>query len=110
MEAMHSEIGRLEVDGRSVPIVLDAAAGRVEADAGGHVAFIALRRHGTELAAVHTEVPAALRGKRVGDALAAALLDHARREHLLVQPYCPFVAAFIGRHPEYADLVDPNFQ
>jgi predicted GNAT family acetyltransferase len=28
---------------------------------------------------------------------------------LTVKPYCPFVAGYIRRHTEYADLVDPEF-
>ena len=33
------------------------------------------------------------------------LVDSARARGLSVVPLCPFVAAFIRRHPEYADLV-----
>ena len=103
------EIARVDVDGRPVPVMLDLAAGRVEMDVAGHLALIAVRQQGTQLAAVHTEVPAALRGKGIGDIMARALLDYIRREGLTVLPYCPFVAAYIKRHRDYADLVDPSF-
>ena len=38
-----------------------------------------------------------------------ALLDYARRSSLTVKPYCPFVAKYIARNPEYKDLIDPAF-
>ena len=56
---------------------------------------------------IHTEVPPELRGRRLADALARAALDHARQHGLAVRPLCPFVQAFVKRHPEYADLVAP---
>jgi uncharacterized protein len=106
---MRTEVTRVTVDGKELPITIDLAGGRVELDVAGHVASIAVRMEGKHLAAVHTEVPAALRGKRIGDELARALLEYARRQGLLVLPYCPFVAAFIKRHAEYAALVAPGF-
>lgn len=106
---MSTEIARVDVDGRPVPVILDLAAGRVEMTVADHLALIAIRQQGTRFAAVHTEVPAALRGKGIGDIMARALLDYIRREGLTVLPYCPFVAAYIKRHHDYADLVDPSF-
>lgn len=49
----------------------------------------------------HTEVPEAFRGRGYGDLLARTALDYAQEHSLKVQPLCPFVRAFIDRHPEY---------
>ena len=46
-----------------------------------------------------------MEGKGIGTALARAGLDHARDEGLVVKPMCPFVAAFVKRHPEYEPLL-----
>jgi uncharacterized protein len=73
--------------------------------AGGAVAFAAYALHGREIVFTHTEVPAALEGHGVGSRLARAALDDARRRGLAVVPRCPFIAAYIRRHPEYRDLV-----
>jgi uncharacterized protein len=35
-------------------------------------------------------------------------LDDLRARGLALVPLCPFVADFITRHPEYADLVTPD--
>ncbi|HZI98107.1 MAG TPA: GNAT family N-acetyltransferase [Actinomycetales bacterium] len=53
----------------------------------------------------HTEVDDAYEGRGVGSALVRGALDAARAQGLPVLPLCPFVKAYIARHPEYADLV-----
>jgi len=54
---------------------------------------------------LHTEVPPSMLDLGMGAKLARTALDFARREKLSVNPVCPFVAKYIERHPEYADLV-----
>ncbi|MFC3998164.1 GNAT family N-acetyltransferase [Nocardiopsis sediminis] len=53
----------------------------------------------------HTEVPPSYAGQGVGGALVRGALDDVRDRGLAVLPLCPFVKAWIGRHPDYADLV-----
>ncbi len=53
----------------------------------------------------HTEVNREYEGHGVGSALAEAGLDYARAEGLSVLPVCPFIAGWISRHPDYADLL-----
>ena len=78
---------------------------RFELDTDGHVAFSNYRRDGDTLTVLHTEVPAALNGRGIGSALVCGLLDLARGQGSKIRPLCPFVAAYIARHPEYADLL-----
>lgn len=53
----------------------------------------------------HTEVDASYQGKGVGSDLVRAALDQVRERGEQVVPRCPFIAAYIDRHPQYADLV-----
>lgn len=53
----------------------------------------------------HTEVFDRYEGKGFGSALAKGSLDHVRETDLKVLPLCPFIKAYIARHPAYADLV-----
>ena len=54
----------------------------------------------------HTEVDDAYEGQGVGSALARGALDDVRKEgSRKVLPLCPFIKAWIEKHPDYADLV-----
>ena len=53
----------------------------------------------------HTSVPPALRGRGIASRLAAHALRYALDKGLTVIPSCPFVAAFIRKHPEYAAVL-----
>jgi predicted GNAT family acetyltransferase len=53
----------------------------------------------------HTVVDPAFGGQGVGSTLARGVLDDSRAQGLRVVPQCPFIHAFIDKHPEYADLV-----
>ena len=71
----------------------------------GERAVAAYQREGDTIVFTHTMVPPAIEGRGVGSKLVRAALDAARDRHLTVVPQCPFVAAYIERHPEYRDLV-----
>ncbi|HKM62172.1 MAG TPA: GNAT family N-acetyltransferase [Acidisphaera sp.] len=83
----------------------NTARGRYEMDVDGDVAFVTYETKPDRLILVHTEVPRALEGRGIGSALARAVLDDIRRRGLRVEPRCPFIAAFIARHSDFADLV-----
>ena len=83
----------------------DRAAGRFELHVDGQVAFLTYRRSGGNISLDHTEVPESLRGRGIADRLARAALESARSEGLAVVPVCPFVKAYIRRHPEYRSMV-----
>jgi predicted GNAT family acetyltransferase len=54
----------------------------------------------------HTEVDDDYEGRGVGSALARGALDEARAAGRRIVALCPFIFAYISRHPEYADLID----
>ena len=54
----------------------------------------------------HTEVFDAFEGHGIGSALARGALDDVRRSGRRLVALCPFIAAYVARHDEYADLVD----
>lgn len=51
----------------------------------------------------HTEVPPQWEGKGVGSALISKTLDFIKESGLKMAPLCPFVAAYLKRHPERAE-------
>jgi predicted GNAT family acetyltransferase len=80
---------------------------RYEATVDGELAGFAAYRdvRGTRVF-THAEVRDAYEGKGVGSALARGALDDVRTASRSLVALCPFIAAFIDRHGEYADLVD----
>jgi hypothetical protein len=54
---------------------------------------------------MHTETPVAARGRGLASQLVAGVLDEMRRRGLKIVPRCPFVSAYLAKHPEYRDLV-----
>lgn len=78
----------------------DPHAGRFEALVEGHRCFTAYERRDGVMTLPHTEVPAPVAGRGIGEALVDAALAHARDEGLRVDPRCSFVRAYMERHPE----------
>ncbi len=92
----------------------NAARGRFELQLAGGTAFLdyQYRDDGPAGAApgrvrvlTHAEVPVALRGAGVGAQLVGGALDLVRARAEKVVPRCPYVALFIRRHAQYADLL-----
>ena len=58
----------------------------------------------------HTEILPGNEQQGLGSILVRQALDDMRARGTTVIPSCPFTAAFIQRHPEYADVVDPSLR
>jgi len=79
--------------------------GRFELEQDGHVAAAYYDLAGNIITFTHTEVPDELGGKGVGSRLVKGALDQVRARGLKVVARCPFVKAYIEKHPDYGDLV-----
>jgi uncharacterized protein len=58
----------------------------------------------------HTEVPEEHEGKGIGTALIRFALEAARELDLRVIPVCPFFAAYMKKHAEVQDLLEPAWR
>jgi predicted GNAT family acetyltransferase len=104
-DAGESEERRRKVNEGSQPEVQhETEKNRFAVHVEGETAVLSYERSEDEVVYTHTEVPSALEGKGIGSRLVRAGLDWARAEGLRVVPVCDFVAGYIERHPEYADL------
>ena len=89
-----------------VAIENNEAAHRFEARFPEGIAQLRYRYDGGgTLVLVHTEVPPVLRHRGIATRLAGAALAFARDRRFEVVPQCPFVAAYITEHPEFASLI-----
>lgn len=71
----------------------------------GHRAVAAYQLEDDTIVFTHTVVPKAIEGRGVASKLIRGALDQVRDRGLKVIPQCPFVAAYIKRHPDVQDLL-----
>lgn len=84
----------------------DADSRRFSTRLEGHEAELVYSLRDGRMVIEHTGVPEAIGGRGIAAALVKAALDHARTQRWRVVPACSYSAAYVQRHPEYADLVD----
>ncbi|MFK4731443.1 GNAT family N-acetyltransferase [Agromyces mediolanus] len=85
-----------------------AERSRYEIRSGGAVAGFAIyRREGGRTTFTHTIVKPEYEGQGLGSRLARFALDDTVARGERIVPECPFIRAYLERHPEYADSVDP---
>jgi predicted GNAT family acetyltransferase len=60
---------------------------------------------GDEVVFPHTRVLDGFEGRGLASVLVKKALDDVRERGKKVVPTCPYVAAFIDKHPQYADLL-----
>ena len=84
----------------------DAERRRYEVRVGSELAgFVDYHAQPGLITVLHTEVDPAFEGQGVGSRLVEGMLDDIRARGLRVLPICPFVRAYVRRHPEVRDLV-----
>lgn len=90
-----------------VTVTQNAEQQRYEAHLDGELAgFAAYQPDDDVIVFTHTEVDSAYEGHGVGGSLVRGALDDVRSTggHKVLAR-CPFVASWIDRHPDYADLL-----
>lgn len=84
---------------------------RFEIDLGdGSFAIAQYKLAAGKIMFTHTGVPEAHEGKGIGTTLIRFALDTARERGLKVIPICPFFAAYMQKHAEVQDLLDPAWR
>lgn len=80
---------------------------RWEVRSGGEViAYAEYRLRPGRVVFTHTVVEPQFEGRGVGSRLARIVLDAAVARGDRITPVCPFIRAYIKRHPEYMPSVD----
>jgi phosphotransferase system enzyme I (PtsI) len=89
-----------------LPVMHNVKLQRFESQAGdAPLAFVSYTHEGEHVILDHTFVPEELQGHGMAATLVRAALHEARQRHWRIVPRCPYVATFIKRNPDFADLV-----
>lgn len=80
---------------------------RFEIKLGNQAAFVTYEKSPNFITYYHTEVPPEFEGRGIAKKLTVYALDYARQNDLQVNALCPFIAAYVKRHPDYEDLLSP---
>jgi predicted GNAT family acetyltransferase len=87
------------------PVRNNTALNRFELDLNGKIAAAYYTLSAGVITFTHTEVPQEMSGHGIGSQLVRGALESARAQGLKVVPKCPFVSAYMAKHPEYNDLL-----
>ena len=97
-------------DAEDLVITDNSELGVYEATIGGRtVAGLVYNTVGNRVTLRATSVLPEFRGKGLAARLTGAVLDELRTQGKTATITCPFAAAFVNAHPEYADVLDPAF-
>lgn len=93
----------------NIPLVKNENKKRFEIEIDGHFAFIDYKEPGDKIALIHTETDPELAGKGAASAVVEKTLHYLDDNNIVLLPYCPYVFAYIKKHPEWKRLVSPKF-
>lgn len=93
-----------------IPLVRNEGKKRFEIEIDGHFAFIDYKTLGNDIALVHTETDPELSGKGAAATVVEKTLHYLDDNDITLHPFCPYVFAYIKRHPECKRIVSPKFK
>ena len=77
--------------------------------ADGHKAEIVYRFRKNTMFFMHTFVPDEIGGRGIASKLASTALQYAKDQGHKIAVLCPFVAAYVKKHPEWYALYDKEY-
>ena len=92
----------------AITIRQNTAASRFEATVAGHLCVADYVIEGDRMVFTHTFVAPELRGRGIAGKLVRAGLESAIAKHRKIVPACSYVAAFVKRHKEFRDFLEPD--
>ena len=95
----------MKVDLDSVEVYVNYEANRIEARVEEYLCLIDFIPAGRVLVFTHTEVPPVLGGNGIAGQMTRAALAYAKDNQVKVVPLCPYMSAYLRRHPEHQNQV-----
>ena len=93
----------------AIPVIKNDDKKRFEIEVNGHFAFIDFKENDQTISLIHTETEPELQGTGAATAVVEKTLDYLKQNGKTLLPYCPYVFAYIKKHPEWKAIVAPSF-
>lgn len=97
---------RMDIDLNQLDVVHNTGKKQFEIQIGDLVAMVKYVLRPNEIVFTHTEVPEAFEGNGVAGKIARVAIEYAQAEGLRIRPLCPYMSAYIKRHPEYQAITE----
>jgi uncharacterized protein len=95
----------MEIDLENLQVAHNPGENRFEISIAGYPGRLNYIQDGKNFVITHVGVHPELRGQGVAARIVEASLEYAKEQSLRVIPMCSYAAAYIRRHPEYAELM-----
>jgi len=100
----------MKIEYNTIPLVKNEEKKRFEIEVDGHYAFIDYKEPRNKIALIHTETDPELAGKGAASAVVEKTLHYLDDNNITLLPFCPYVFAYIKKHPEWKRIVSPDFK
>lgn len=94
----------MEIELDKLEVIHNPAESRFETWVDGQLAKLDYMEGENTIVMTHVGVPMEFRGNGVAGVITKAGLEYAKSKSLRVIPMCSYVAAYIRRNPQYAEL------
>ena len=96
----------MEINSEELEVIHNESQNRFEIWVDGILSELDYQMRGRTIIFYHTGVSEPLEGQGIAGRLTQVGLDYAEGKSLKVVPACPYVYAYIRRHPHYKKLVE----
>jgi predicted GNAT family acetyltransferase len=96
----------MQIDLERLQVIQNRNENRFETWIEGNLSKLDYMQDGKNFVITHVGVHPDQRGQGVAGKLVEVSLEYAKEKSLRVVPMCSYAAAYIHRHPEYADLMN----
>ena len=100
----------MKTEFESIPLVKNEGKKRFEIEINTHFASIVYKETSLQIALIHTEAEPELAGTGAAAAVVEKTLLYIEDSGKKLLPFCPYVFAFIKKHPEWKRIVDERFE
>jgi len=94
----------MDIDLNQIEVIHNLEKKRFETTIDGKLSKLDYLQNGNNFVITHVGVHPDLRGQGVAGKIVETGIEYARENSFRVVPMCSYAAAYIRRHPEYAEL------